>query len=385
MNMRVAAIFAAGFCTFINMYTPQAFLPVLAADLRSTPTQVGLSITVTLLAVAMVAPVVGAISDQLGRKRLIVAASLLVVIPSLLISTSQSLAALLLWRFVMGLMLPFIFTVTVAYVADEFSGAEAIRVPGIYTSGSIFGGFFGRFFGGLITDFSGWRGVFVVLAVVTAAGAMFVWRYLPREQRFRPVIGGFSATVQSYREHLRNRRLLGTCAVGFGMLFCQVATFTFVNFLLAAAPFNLSTSQLGTVFAVYLLGMVTTPLATRVAVKIGRRRSLVAACSIAASGLALTLGPALWMVVAGLAFLAGGLFIVQALSMGFIGTAVPRARSSAVGMYVTAFYIGGAIGGVAPGGAWFAFGWPGVVGCIWVMLALMVAAGLRAWSMPKPG
>ncbi len=377
--LQIAAVFTAGFCTFINMYAPQAFLPMLAIDLGTTAALVGLSITVTLLAVALIAPVAGAISDRLGRKRLIVTACVCAVVPSMLIATSQSLPMLLLWRFILGLMLPFIFTVTVAYVADEFSGADSIRVSGIYASGSIFGGFLGRFLGGLIADFSGWRGVFVVLAVITGLGAAFVWRFLPRERRFRPVSGGFVGTLSAYREHLRNRRLLGTCALGFGMLFSQVACFTFVNFQLAAPPFNLSTSQLGSVFAVYLLGMVTTPLATRVTVRAGRTNALVAACSTSAMGLALTLSPMLWAVVAGLALLAGGLFLVQALSMGFIGTAVPRARSSAVGLYVTSFYIGGAVGGVLPGVAWHQFGWPGVVACILVVLALMVTIGLRTW------
>ena len=49
-TLRSLGVFVAGYCTFVNLYTPQAFLPALAADLGTTPTQVGLCITVTLLA-----------------------------------------------------------------------------------------------------------------------------------------------------------------------------------------------------------------------------------------------------------------------------------------------------------------------------------------------
>ncbi len=376
---RAAGVFVAGFMTFVNLYTPQAFLPVMADDLGSSATRIGLSITVTLLAVALMAPVAGAISDRFGRKRLIVGACAAVIVPTLLVATSAGLESLLIWRFLQGMLLPFIFTVTVAYVADECSGTEAIKVSGLYASGTIFGGFSGRFIGGLVADMAGWRAVFLVLAALTACGALFVAWAMPREQRFRAVVGGLGATLQAYGEHLRNRRLLATCGIGFGMLFSTVACFTFVNFHLADPPFSLSPTHLGSVFAVYLLGMVTAPLATRVAVSIGRWRALVLALLCAACGLLLTLSSTLAVVIAGLALVTGGLFVVQALSLGFIGATVTRARSSAVGLYVTVFYIGGSVGGVAPGWLWHHAGWPGVVGLILAVLAVMGVVGSLSW------
>ncbi len=384
ISLRSASVFVAGFCTFVNLYAPQAFLPTLAADFGSTATKASLSVTVTLLAVAFIAPVAGAVSDRLGRKRLIVAAISLLIVPTLLVAASTSLDTLLVWRFVQGLLLPFIFTVTVAYVADECSGPDAIRVSGIYASGTIFGGFTGRFLGGLVADMDGWRAAFLVLACMTLAGAVFVSWAMPREQQFRAVQGGLGATIKAYREHLRNRRLLATCALGFGMLFSTVACFTFVNFHLADPPFLLSPSLLGSVFAVYLLGMITTPLATRAAVRIGRRKALLLALVCSAIGIILSLSLHLWVLIAGLALLTGGLFVVQALSLGYIGATVPRARSSAVGLYVTTFYVGGAFGGVAPGELWHAFGWPGVVGLILAVLAAMGAIGTIAWHHKAP-
>lgn len=377
---RAAGVFVAGFSTFINLYAPQAFLPTLSADLGTSPMEAGLSITVSLLAVALMAPVAGALSDRFGRKRIITGACALLIVPTLLVAASGSLATLLIWRLLQGMLLPFIFTVTVAYVADECSGTQAIKVSGLYASGTIFGGFMGRFIGGVVADLSGWRAVFLVLAAVTAGAALFVAWAMPREQRFRPVVGGLSATVAAYRDHLGNRRLLATCLIGFGMLFSTVATFTFVNFHLALPPFSLSPSSLGSVFTVYLLGMITTPLATRVAVRIGRPRALLAAIGVSATGILLSLSSLLPVVIGGLAMVTGGLFVVQALSLGFIGAAVPRARSSAVGLYVTVFYIGGAVGGVAPGWLWHHADWPGVVGLIVLVLAIMAGTGFKAWQ-----
>ncbi len=380
---RSLGVFTAGWATFINVYTPQAILPSLAADLGVTGAQIGLAITAPLLAVALIAPVAGGISDRFGRKRLIMAAMLALIVPTLLVAMSTDLPSLLAWRFVQGLLFPFIFTVTVAYIGDECSGPDAIRTSGIYASGSICGGFTGRFVAGLVSDAFGWRAAFLAVALLTALAAAFLAWALPMERRFRPVLGGLAGTVLAYRGHLRNGRLLATCCVGFGMLFCQVAAFTFVNLHLSAPPFSLSQTQLGSVFVVYLLGMVVTPVATMLAVRIGRRPAAAVAMGCAIGGIALTLSGQLAVVIAGLAFMCVGLFTIQALAIGFIGVAAARARSSAVGVYVTLFYIGGAVGGVAPAGLWHRFGWPGVVWLLMAAMIAMAATALSAWRNPR--
>jgi MFS family permease len=169
--------------------------------------------------------------------------------------------------------------------------------------------------------------------------------------------------------------LWGTCVVGFGMLFSVVATFTYVNFRLSAPPFALSSGELGAVFTVYLVGAVTTPLATRLAVRVGRRRTAALSAVVAVAGEVLTLVPHLAAVVAGLVLASAGLFVAQALALGFIGVAAPRARSTAVGLYVTTYYIGGALGGILPGGLWHRYGW---AGCVALVCVVIVAMGMAA-------
>lgn len=377
MNARATAVAVAGFTNFLNLYTPQAILPLIAADFAVDDAATGRTITAALLAVAMVAPFAGAISDRFGRKRLIVAACLLLSVPTLLIAGATSLEAMLVWRFLQGLTLPFIFAVVVAYIGEEAEGSaegsNAIRLAGIYSIGTILGGFGGRFVAGIAAELAGWRAGFVVIGLFTLAAAVFIAVLLPAERRFQAQRGGLRGMLATWRDHSRDARLLATCLIGFGMLFCNVAAYTFVNLLLAAPPYGLTPAQLGGVFAVYLLGIVTTAIATRLAVRIGRRATLVLAVGLAAGGLLLTLLPLLAAVIAGLALLSGGMFVVQALSLGFIAATVARAKSSAVGMYVTAYYVGGALGGVVPALAWERAGWPGVVGVILLVLAGMAA------------
>ncbi len=370
----------AGLCNFLNLYTPQSILPTLADAFGVAPGRTGLTVTAPLIAVAVVAPFVGTISDMLGRKRLIVTALSILVIPTLLTAAAQSFAALLLWRFIQGLLLPFIFAVAIGYIGDECPGATGVRAAGNYALGTILGGFGGRFIAGVAAQLAGWRSAFVLIAALTAAGALCIAVVLPRERNFRPLRGGVRGTLTAYAGHLRSARLLATFAVGFGMLFCNVAVFTFVNFYLAAPPYSLTSAELGFVFVVYLVGVATTPVSTALVIRIGRRATVGLAILLSIAGLALTLLHGLAAVIAGLAVMCGGLFVVQTLSLGYIAATVRRAVSTAVGLYVTMFYIGGALGGIAPGPVWQRYGWPGIVGLLIATLVGMLALAALYWN-----
>ncbi len=378
VDRRGAGLAAAGIVNFLNLYWVQALLPTLADDFQAPPAQTGLTVTATLLAVALVAPFVGSISDRLGRKRLIAGAIWLLVLPTLAAAAAPSLHALVFWRFVQGLMLPFVFTVSVAYIGDETVGADAIRLAGIYSMGTIFGGFASRLVSGWCTHWLGWRASFVLLAGLTLAAAVGVSLLLPRETRFQPV-RGWRTTAASFGDHLTNGRLLAACAVGFSVLFSIVAAFTFANFVLSAPPFDLGPAELGSIFVVYLFGLVSTPIATRLAVSIGRLPTLALGAAMAVAGLLLALAPSLWAIVGGLAMLAGAVFVEQSLTISYIGIAAPRAKSTAVGLYVTCYYVGGSLGGILPAGIWHRAGWPGCVAlCIAVQL-LMLAIAAAFW------
>src|SRR5437762_4228952 len=138
---------AVAFCAigaFLHLYAPQAVLPMMASEYGVGAADASLVITAGTLAVAATAPFIGALSDVLRRKRVIVAAMALLIIPATMTALAPSFPQLVFWRFMHGLLLPPIFTVTVAYIGDEWPPHEANGVFGLYTASSSVGGFFGR-------------------------------------------------------------------------------------------------------------------------------------------------------------------------------------------------------------------------------------------------
>lgn len=377
------AVGLAGFCAFINLYSPQAVLPLLSHEFGASAAEVSHIITVSTLAVAVTAPFTGAIADVLGRKRVIVTAMFVLAVPTLMVALSTSLSQMIFWRAVQGFVLPPIFTVVIAYIGDEWPPAGATRAAGIYSSGSSLGGFSGRIAVGVIADWIGWRYGFGALAVAALIGAVAVLFLLPREKRFVRS-EGLVASGKQMLAHLQNGQLLATYAVGFGVLFNFIATFTYVSFHLAAPPYNLSASALGFLFVVYLSGSVLTPWTGWAVARFGRRRFVIRVICVWAVGIALTLFQSLAVIIAGLALCAACGLICQAVSTGYVTITAKAGRSSAVGLYVTSFYIGGSFGAALGGVAWTYGKWPACVAMILAMLAVMVAIVTFLWTRRVP-
>src|SRR5437764_10814360 len=80
----LSAATLVGFAAFLNLYAPQPLLPLLSKTFNASKVEVGLTITATTMAVAMLAPIVGTLADLLGRKRIIVVAMFGTAIPTFL-------------------------------------------------------------------------------------------------------------------------------------------------------------------------------------------------------------------------------------------------------------------------------------------------------------
>ena len=95
-----------------------------------------------------------------------------------------------------------------------------------------------------------------------------------------------------------------------------------------------------------------------------------------AGGAALTLAPPVAAIVLGLTLCAACGMLCQTIATGYVTMIAKDGRSSAVGLYVTCFYVGGSFGAFLPGLAWDAGGWPACVAGIG--LALLVGALLAS-------
>lgn len=374
----LSALFITGFGTFLNLYATQPLLPQFRQIFGASEVMVSLTVTAPILAVALAAPLVGLLADSVGRKRVIVAAMLGLTLPTALTGTSASLGQLIAWRFLLGFFIPGIVAVSIAYISEESPCKWAGSTMAIFVTGTVTGGFSGRFIMGFAEAHSGWRQAFFFLGSITLAAALVTWRLLPRSTQFKRQTFKAAAFVSMGR-HLRNPQLLATYVVGFNVLFCMVGAFTYVNFYLADKPFFLGSAALGSVFGVYLIGAVITPVAGRIIDSAGHRRTLLGAIGISAIGMLLTMIHYVPAVITGLAFMATGVFACQSVSSTHVGRAANEGRSGAAGLYVAFYYLGGCMGSILPGFFWKQAGWPGCVAIITCMQLVTALTANKFW------
>ena len=379
----VFAAMIAGACTFLNVYCTQPLLPFFQNFFHATEVQVSLTVGAVTLSVAIMAPVIGMLAESIGRKKVIMPALFAMAVPTLLAATAQSLSALIFWRFMQGLFVPGVIAVIIAYINEEFAGRTG-AVMSAYVAGTVFGGFLGRFLTGVIAAHWNWHAAFIVLGVLDLLGALAVRQWLPPATHFVPAQHVFKSLDDTWG-HLRNPRLLMICGMGFTALFSLVGVFTYVNFFLARPPFQLSTAALGSVFLVYLFGCVVTPLAGRFQDRNGFRPTALLAVGMSLGGLLLTLVRWLPAVIAGLAVFSSGIFVSQASATVLTGQVAGRARSSAAGLYVTFYYIGGTMGTALPAWFWLNGGWPACVGLFAAMSLVTLTLGLAGGKSVATG
>lgn len=358
-KLNLALIFTVlliGALAFVQVYSVQSILPVLMQEFHASAATVGSTVGATILAVALMSPFLGMISDAFGRKMFIVGSIIFISIPTLALSFVHSISWLWWLRFVQGLAVPGITVVLLAYIGEEFSGNPRIRLMSFFVSGTVLGGFLGRFLMGYLTEFIGWRHAFMIMGIISLLGGILVWRNLPASKQFeaKPQV---SIALKTLWHHLHNRYVLAACALGFCVLFSLVGCFTYINLYLDQPPYNLSSSQLANIFAVYLIGMIITPLSARLIIKFGTNLTVLMAMSLSIFGVLLTLLHPLWMIVLALAVMSSGIFITQSSTITYISANVTEGRSLASGLYYMCYYAGGFTGSLLCGHAFESGGW----------------------------
>lgn len=365
----------AGMCTFLSVYSTQPLLPLFREIFHASEFAVSLTVSATIFATALTAPIIGMIAERRGRKKVIVPSLFLLTIPTALAATSTSLGALVFWRFAQGLFVPGVIAVMLAYINEEWAGRGVGRAMSSYVTGTVVGGFLGRFLSGMIATHWQWRAAFLVIAALNLVGAMLVRAWLPLAKNFVRAEHR-QQVVDHAKQHLRNARLLANFGMGAAALFTLVGCFTYANFYLAAPPFRLNSAQLGSIFFVYLLGAVITPQSGRFLDRFGFRRTAILYCAMMIAGLLFTLVRSLPVVIIGLAIFSSGVFVGQAAATVQTGAIAGRARSSAAGLYVAFYYLGGSIGATLTGLFWR---WKGWTGCVMVL----VGASLLSWWLAR--
>lgn len=368
------------FLTLIDLFGSQALLPTLVEVYGVTPAAMGFAVNASTIGMAMASLVVAVFARKIDRKRGIWMCLALLSIPTMLLATQPDLTTFTLLRVAQGVFMSAAFTLTLTYLSEECTLTAVAGAMAAYITGNVASNLFGRLLASELAGSLGLAHSFFGFALLNLAGAVVAYFYIGARDSHGHDPGDGSSLLQAWKDHLSNARLVAMIGIGFILLFVFVATFTYANFILSEAPFNLPQTRIGLVYFVFVPAILTTPLAAICVKRYGARRSFHAAIVASVIGLLLLLTPVLWLFLTGLALIGAGLFFAQSVATGYVGRTAGHDHAAANGLYLASYYLGGIAGAFIIGQVFQTFGWALAV---WTLTALTCLAWALALKMTR--
>ncbi|MFG1992463.1 multidrug effflux MFS transporter [Actinoplanes sp. NPDC048988] len=276
-----------------DMYVP-AF-PSVAGDLSASATQVQLTLTTFFVGMALGQLAGGPVSDQYGRRRLLLASVVLMTVASVVCALTPSIGIMMAARFAQGFSGGWAMVIGRAVIVDLAAGAQLVRVLNVIAAVGGIAPIAGPLVGAVILQLSGWRLSFWAVAALgvamLVAALVAVPESLPRERRHG---GGLRSFARAGRQVLANRRYVGYLLVSgsaMGALFAYVATSAFV----LQSMNGLSPLAYSVDFAANAAGMTVAALvAARLVGRVATRKVILAGQVAALAAGGAMLAGALW-------------------------------------------------------------------------------------------
>jgi DHA1 family bicyclomycin/chloramphenicol resistance-like MFS transporter len=389
MALLLGAFVAIGPLT-IDMYLPA--LPTIATQLETTSAAVQLTLTGTLVGLALGQLVLGPVSDALGRKRPLLAGTALHVLASLLVLVAPNLAVLGALRVLQGVGTAAGAVIAIAIVRDLYDGrAAATMLSRLFL---VLGAapVLAPTIGGELLRFTSWRGIFALLAVygivMIAVGARALPETLPPERRQN---SGVRGTLRSYRGLFRDRAYVGLVLVA-GLTMAGLFSYVSGSAFVYQGEFGLDEQQFGLLFGAGAFWLIAATQANPVLLRwFSPQQLLVAGTVVGAVG-----GAALVVLAGtgtgGLPAVAGSLWVV----LFACGLALPNAPALALSRHGDAagtaaallgaiqFGVGAVVSPVVGllGNDAVAIGTVVVSALVLAIVVLVVV--VRPWELPEP-
>jgi predicted MFS family arabinose efflux permease len=383
--LRFVVIVLTALLTTVDLFAVQAILPALTAAYGVSPAAMGTAVNASTFGMAVGGLAVALLSRRIDRRWGVLISLAVLAIPTALLARAPDLTVFTALRVVQGLCMAAAFTLTLAYLGENYSARDAAGAFAAYITGNVASNLFGRLISASVADHLGLAPNFYVFALLNLAGAVLVFFTLKNTKKMAcapmPAATASRSPFSIWAEHFRNPALVAGFAIGFCILFAFIGTYTYVNFVLVKPPYALGMQALGFVYFVFAPSIVTTPLAGRAVARFGARPTLWISLALAAAALPLMLLGSVAAMMAGLVLVGVGTFLAQATATGFVSRAATVDRGSASGLYLASYFLGGLAGAFLCGLAYTMFGWPGTVGAIGAALA---AAALLAVRLGAP-
>lgn len=359
--------------TVANNYYSQPLLVLIAGDFGVSESSVGNVAMITQIGYALGLLSLVPLADLFKRKRLIIADFGFIFLSLLGMATSPNIYVLIFFSFTTGLtsVVPQIFVPMAASLASPEKRAGAI---GFVMSGLLIGILGSRILSGWIGTMYGWRSMFFIAAAISLVlWIMLKWK-LP--EVYPTYKGSYASLMKSVLTYARTEPLLQAATLRGALAFASFSAFwTALVFHLGEAPFHAGSAVAG---SFGLAGMTGALIAAHIS-KIARRFPYFPLATVFILIFIFSWG-VLWLggytytgLILGVLILDVAMQAIHIMNQYSIFSLHPEANNRINTVYMTFYFVGGALGTFSSALSWQYWGWHGVLltGAGFGLLALL--------------
>ena len=383
MNRTLAIISFLTFASALSVRAVDPVIPQIAQDFWVPPATAAM-LAVAFISYGMVLPVLGPIADSIGKKRVMIGCLVVLTVSSFLCAVATTFGQLFWLRVIAGAGCGGLFPIGMALLSDLVPLAQRQVAIGRLLAGTISGNLLGSAAAGAVADFIHWRGVFIVLGVISLISlvlAVVGLRGLPEAPR-QPLDP--RTVVLRYRDIFR----IPTARICYLTVLCEgifvMGLFAYVAVLLLEAG-ERRAAIAGLVIASFAVGGVIYSISIGALLRrLGQKWVMVGGGLLMALGIAALAFAPPWPVQCAIFAVMGlGFYSLHASIQVFVTELAPATRSSAIAFHTFSIFVGQAIGTSAFGYGLVYLGSPTTLAICSVAIALTGIISAHLLTRPK--
>src|SRR6516162_5746908 len=202
--LRTIVIGLTAFFTVVDLFATQAILPTLTRAYQVTPAAMGFAVNSSTMGMAVAGLAVSLFSQRINRRLGILISLSILSIPTALLAVAPDLTTFTALRITQGLCMASAFTLTLAYLGEECSAADAGGAFAAYITGNVASNLVGRLISAGVADHLGLASNFFFSPGLNLLGALLVISPLREPSRW---------LWMEPLDHLPLKRGACTCAI----------------------------------------------------------------------------------------------------------------------------------------------------------------------------
>ena len=375
--MKKKDLFIVIYCIIIIlsvMYATQPIQPLLAKQFNISIIKASQFTAVIMLFLAISPIIYGYILEKINVKKMLINSSIILFITNIFLGLATSYELFLFFRVIEALVVPAILTSLMSILANI--DKENIKFNmSIYVASTVFGGLVGRIFSGFIATNLSYEFVFYSLSLAILVSIYFISKlsYEGEATISKP-------KITDVMEILKDKRFLIIYFLMFCVFFVFSGVLNILPFRVKEISSNVSEFQISLLYLGYGMGILISLNSSKI-VKFFKNE-----LNTILFGLIFFLFITIFLIQENIIFIflliflfCVGMFTVHTVSTGLANSMKESQKSLTSGMYLSFYYLGGALGSFLPSIIYEKFGWNVVIYmfCIILLITFILVISKR--------